>query len=428
MGAERLVAIVNGRRMGILERVGQRVTMTYDPAWRDAEGAFPLSLTMPLAMEQHTTTAVLPFLWGLLPDNQAVLERWGRRFGVSPRNPFKLLTHVGEDCAGAVQFVVMEREDAIRTGTPTEPEWLTTEEVAVRLRALAEDVSAGRLASDTGQFSLPGAQRKTALYWDGRQWGVPAGATPTTHILKPTLPGFDGHAENEHVCLALAKAVGIPAATSRVERFEEQVAIVVERFDRHRVDNTYYRVHQEDLCQSCGIPPDRKYQNQGGPGAVEIVRTLRENSGRATADVATFLRALVFNWFIGGTDAHAKNYGVLFSGGSFVRLAPLYDVASALPYYPTELRKLTLAMRVGGEYGLLRVSRGHWRRLAADVGVTAEEIEDIIHQLAAALPDAFASVRTTARESGLSHPILDTMGECIDERVPHIRRGLLGPP
>ncbi|MEP6590705.1 MAG: type II toxin-antitoxin system HipA family toxin [Gemmatimonadota bacterium] len=423
MPTERLMAIVNGRRMGVLERTGQRVTLTYDPTWREAEGAFPMSLSMPLAMEQHTASTVLPFLWGLLPDNHDVLARWGRRFGASPRNPFKLLAHVGEDCAGAVQFVTTEREDAVRAGPPTRPEWLTERQVAERLRVLGQDASAGRLATDTGQFSLPGAQRKTALYWDGKRWGVPAGAMPTTHILKPTLPDFDGHAENEHICLALARALGIPAATSRVERFEEQVAIVVDRFDRVQQDGVYRRVHQEDFCQACGIHPDRKYENQGGPGAVAIVQTLRENSRMADIDVTVFLQALVFNWLIGGTDAHAKNYGVLFGGGAHVRLAPLYDVASALPYYPTGLRKLKLAMRVGGEYALLRVSGVHWQRLAADARIAPEEMEVVINQLCAALPDTYAKVREAARESGLSHSILDTLGTLIRERVAWVSQG-----
>jgi len=41
--------------------------------------------------------------------------------------------------------------------------------------------------------------------------------------------------------------------------------------------------------------------------------------------------ALAWNWLIAGTDAHAKNYSLLLAGND-VRLAPLYDVASALPY------------------------------------------------------------------------------------------------
>jgi hypothetical protein len=61
-----------------------------------------------------------------------------------------------------------------------------------------------------------------------------------------------------------------------------------------------------------------------------------------------FVDALIWNWLIGGTDAHAKNYSLLMAGDQ-VRLAPLYDIASALPYGMHE-RKLRFAMKLGGDY------------------------------------------------------------------------------
>src|SRR5581483_12024314 len=92
--------------------------------------------------------------------------------------------------------------------------------------------SAWRKSNDTGQFSLAGAQPKTALlYRDGR-WGVPSGRIPTTHILKPPNDAFAGHAENEHICLRLASTLGLPTANSTVGKFKDEIAIVVERYDR----------------------------------------------------------------------------------------------------------------------------------------------------------------------------------------------------
>ena len=66
---------------------------------------------------------------------------------------------------------------------------------------------------------------------------------------------------------------------------------------------------------------------------------------------ARFADALIWNWLIAGTDAHAKNYSLLLAGGQ-VRLAPLYDIASALPY-GTHERKLRFAMKIGGDYGVV---------------------------------------------------------------------------
>ena len=172
---------------------------------------------MPLGSATHGHARIEAFLWGLLPDNDRVLQNWGKRFQVSPKNVFRLITHVGEDCAGAVQFVTSERlETLIAEPTAREIQWLTEEDVAERMRTLRADHSAWRTASDTGQFSLAGAQPKTALLFERRRWGVPSGRIPTTHILKPPTGEWDGHPENEHFSLQLARALGLIVPNSSV--------------------------------------------------------------------------------------------------------------------------------------------------------------------------------------------------------------------
>ncbi len=291
-----LITLLGGRAVGHVRQEKQgRLAFTYDADWREADEAYPLSLSMPIAAAEHGHAAINTFLWGLLPDNDRVLERWAKKFQVSARNAFGLIANVGEDCAGAVQFVRPDRLDAVLKGGADEIEWLSEAAIADRLRALREDNTAWRLPRDTGQFSLAGAQPKTALLYDDGQWGVPSGRIPTTHILKPPIGHFDGHAENEHICLALARDLGIPAAFSRVMCFKDEVAIVVERYDRVKFGNDIVRVHQEDICQALSIPPIAKYQNEGGPGAADIVELLRTNSSDRTADVATFVDALALN-------------------------------------------------------------------------------------------------------------------------------------
>lgn len=327
-----LVALLNDQEVGRVrqEQTG-RLRFVYNAAWREQEGAYPLSLSLPLVQGEHGDGPVRAYLAGLLPDNDRILARWGQRFGVSPRNPLALLAHVGEDCAGAVQFVTPERMDELQSAPIPEAQWLSEPDIAERLRLLAADQAAWREPGDTGQFSLAGAQPKTAFLQQNGRWGVPAGRTPTTHILKPPVAGFDGFAENEHVCLRLARALRLPAARSEVMRFEEQIAIVVERYDRRMVGDRFVRIHQEDFCQALGVLPAIKYESEGGPGVAAIAGVLREHSGRPEVDVATLLGALALNWVIGGTDAHAKNFSILIGVGGRVRLAPLYDIASALP-------------------------------------------------------------------------------------------------
>jgi serine/threonine-protein kinase HipA len=324
-----LIALLGGQVVGRVRRDARgRLTLVYDRSWQEAPDAYPLSLSMPLTAQEHGPVVVDAFLWGLLPDNEIVLQRWGQRFQVSPRSAFALLSHVGEDCAGAVQLVPPDRLEAVQSGGRGQVQWLDEHDIAERLRRLREDHAAWRLQRDVGQFSLAGAQPKTAFLLANGRWGIPSGRMPTTHILKPPTGGFDGHAENEHVCLALARAVDLPAATSQVLRFEKEIAIAVERYDRRRLGNRVMRVHQEDVCQALAILPTRKYQNEGGPGVSTVVELLRTHSSAREEDIRSFVDAVGFNWLIAGTDAHAKNYSLLIAGGPRVRLAPLYDLAS----------------------------------------------------------------------------------------------------
>jgi serine/threonine-protein kinase HipA len=142
--------------------------------------------------------------------------------------------------------------------------------VAERLRELKADSTAWLGRSFTGQFSLAGAQAKTALlYRDGR-WGVPHGATATTHILKPAVAGLDDHDLNEHLCLEAARRAGLIAARTHVARFGNETAIVVDRYDRRLVAGQMTRVHQEDLCQALEIPRQgsiKMKEGQGRPGS-----------------------------------------------------------------------------------------------------------------------------------------------------------------
>ncbi|MGV7214838.1 HipA domain-containing protein [Bradyrhizobium sp. UFLA05-112] len=110
--------------------------------------------------------------------------------------------------------------------------------------------------------------------------------------MKPPTGHFDGHAENEHICLMLARNLGLPVAETRVMRFEKEIAIVIERYDRQLSGNRVVRVHQEDICQARGTMPTQKYQSEGGPTPTDIIELLRTHSTDRVTDVDTFADAL----------------------------------------------------------------------------------------------------------------------------------------
>ena len=422
-----LAVLIEGEPAGLLvEAEDRHYQFTYEASWQTNKTATPLSLSMPFTDSVHDDAVVRPYLRGLLPDNDDVIRRWAQTYGVSANNPFALLRHVGEDCAGAVQFVRPDRVASVVAGEG-HIEWLDDVEVGRHLRDLRRDPTSWH-ATVTDQFSLAGAQAKMALHHDseGQRWGVPHGATPTIHIMKPAVTGFDGHDLNEHLCLEAARRAGLPAAATRVATFDGERAIVIERYDRRReADGRLVRVHQEDLCQALAIAPGDKYQVDGGPGPELIVELLRREipvREVADEDVASFVDALALNWVLAGTDAHAKNYSLLLSGRR-VRLAPLYDVASFLPY-DAFVPKLKLAMRIGGEHRLGRIGERQWRRLAGSLGVDGDATVERIDSLAARLPAAMAQAASAEAVQELRSDLPGRLTDAVSARAAECRKVL----
>lgn len=410
MSPPELTLLLGGTEAGrvVQDRHG-RVQFVYADSWRESPTAYPLSLSMPLQAAEHGSARVDAWLWGLLPDNSSILQSWATRFQVSARNAFALISQVGEDCAGAVQLVRPERIDAMKEGARVRVEWLTEAAVAERLRALRTDPGAWRGPKDVGQFSLAGAQPKTALLFDKGRWGIPSGRIPTTHILKPPTGMFAGFPENEHLCLQLARALGLPAAQSRVMHFGEEIVIVVERYDRIRTAAGWARIHQEDLCQAAGIPPAKKYQSDGGPGARSIVELLRLHSSSPAEDVTTFVTALGLSWLIAATDGHAKNYSLLIAPNGRVRLAPVYDVASVLPYSQFDVDRVKLAMKIGDKYRLRDIGQREWNKLARDIKLDAGELIENLTRMAQALPDLVTDIAHRATTAGLERITIERL-------------------
>ena len=431
---ETLAVLMGTRVAGTLERTANNLLrFEYDPAYTAAAEATPISLSMPLAVRLHADTTarrtVSNVLWGLLPDNELVLDRWARHYQVRGTSPFFLLgTPIGQDCAGAVSFC---RSDDVQAHLDRGGgvEWLTDDDVATLLSDLRRDRTTWLGRDFAGQFSLAGAQAKTALVFEDGRWGRPTGARATTHILKPAGAGWADQDINEHLCLEAARRAGLVTARSRVARFGDETAIVLERYDRVHVRGDVVRVHQEDVCQAMGIHPADKYESNGGPSAKTVASLLRRTMPARDADDAVwrFADALAWNWLVGGTDAHAKNYALLLNRRD-VRLAPLYDISSILPYLGEpdpegvvlDERRMRMAMKVGGEADLAP-PRNTWPRAAAELGLPADALVARVGSLASATPAAFAAAAADAGIAGLDSPIVQRLVERVAERAARCR-------
>ena len=425
-----LDVFVHGQLAGrIAGGAAGRASFAYDGAYLAAAGT-PLSLSVPLSHGAHEAGG---WIDGLLPDNPRVREAWAIRSGAASPAPIDLLaTDIGHDCAGAVQFVPSGAELPQR---PSGVRDLSERDIAAWVRRARQDWGTWGAQSMFGQFSLGGAQAKCALSRDGGAWGMPYGELPTTHILKPGLDDYRDAEAVEHVCLAAARRLGLDAARTELERFEDERVVVVTRFDRHRParGQPVGRIHQEDLCQALGVAPDRKYQSEGGPSPAQAADLLWAEASEPARDVQQFRDALIYNWAIAAPDAHAKNYSV-FLEPSRVDLAPMYDVISYLPYAEGQpVGKLRTAMRIGDDYTLRKADRrSAWARTAEalrlDPDETIERAEDILRRTPAAISDTIDSLPHADRAS----PVLTELNRGVRRRCTETLRELArqrsGPP
>lgn len=402
--ARALDTYLHGRLIGTFTQDPQ-VQFTYHPDHLRPDST-PLSLSMPLSNATYRQSVALPWLDGLLPDSQDVRDRWGASFGVPGKNQFALLTHMGLDAPGAVQLVP--------TGTPVAGEGhlqsLDDRQLGRRLRDLGAEPDNWTATGE--RWSLGGAQSKFALRWkDG--WHEAIGDEPTTHIFKPGVAGFRGQALNEHLTMTAARNLGLPAAETRYELFDGEPAIIITRYDRADVAGHILRAHQEDVCMALSVARGKKYESDGGPGAARILDLLR-GSENSLENIHRFLDALVFNYLIGASDGHAKNYSILLKGRA-VSLAPLYDLASSLPYDTAPdsgLRKL--AMAVGGEKQFGQVRDENWDRLARRARIDTDWLRSRVRRLAMDLPDALhtaIAATPASRGSDLPARYLDRLAE-----------------
>lgn len=416
-----LSVFLNSRLVGRLQRQSSgAIDFQYDRKWLDWEHASPVSLSLPLREDRFIGDPVIAVFDNLLPDNDQIRRRLAERVRAAGKDAYNLLAAVGRDCVGALQFLPDGEEPGPAGGISARP--LSDTEIAGILGDLKR-TPLGVDQSKEFRISLAGAQEKTALLYWKNKWQIPHGTTATTHILKPEigkLPnGIDltQSIENEHLCMRLMNAFGLPVAKTQMLEFNGKRALVVERFDRRRTsDGRLLRLPQEDCCQALSVPPTRKYESDGGPGIRQVVDLLKA-SDEPDADQRLFLKAQIVFWLIGATDGHAKNFSIyLFPGGRF-HLTPLYDVMSAQPNVDAgqiQHNRMKFAMAVGDRrnYGVNSIMPRHFRQTAVRCGLSGEFAQGI-------LDDTFAGAESAidAALAGMPAGFPESVGTSITDGI-----------
>ncbi|HHX3777347.1 TPA: HipA domain-containing protein [Escherichia coli] len=344
------------------------------------------------------------------PDSPIVRDRIVKRYHAKSRQPFDLLSEIGRDSVGAVTLIP---EDETVMCPIMAWEKLTEARLEEVLTAYKADIPLGMIREENDfRISVAGAQEKTALLRIGNDWCIPKGITPTTHIIKLPIGeirqpnatlDLSQSVDNEYYCLLLAKELGLNVPDAEIIKAGRGRALAVKRFDRRwNTERTVLlRLPQEDMCQTFGLPSSVKYESDGGPGIAQIMAFLM-GSSEALKDRYDFMKFQVFQWLIGATDGHAKNFSVFIQAGGSYRLTPFYDIISAFPVLGgtgIHISDLKLAMGLNASKGkktaIDKIYPRHFLATAKVLKFPEVQMHEILSDFARMIPAALDNVKTS---------------------------------
>jgi serine/threonine-protein kinase HipA len=408
--AEQLAVWLYETRIALIDQERGRLRLVYT---EEALARYPLgvpllSVSLPLTPERYTHGLVHPFLEGLLPEGEP-RQVVANTLRLLRDDTYGLIRALGRDCAGALVIQPADEPPPPKPTTATAEPLSETEigELVANLRSAPLGVG-GRV-----RISLAGVQEKLVLTRmpDGR-WGRPIEGTPSTHILKPEIDQYPETVENEVFCMRLARELGLRVPAVEMMTIAGRRVIVIERYDRVvSPDGAVERIHQEDFCQATGTPPEKKYEEDGGPSVQRIAGIIQGVAVPGSLD--ELLRVLTLNVLVGNGDAHGKNYSLLHEPFGTLRLAPVYHVVSTLVYGYDRL-----AMCVDNVHRTNRVTADRLINEAVRWGMPRRRAVELVIDLLGRVPAAAKAARS--QTSGLP----DSVPAVLSSQLAQVRSGL----
>ncbi|GKT21241.1 HipA domain-containing protein [Acidovorax sp. SUPP3334] len=268
------------------------------------------------------------YFQNLLPEGHN-RERLARERRCSPDDEFELLAAAGRDLMGALEVEPVPAQEGV---PDVVRHWHTTQGLDVLEPGFVEYP-----VEDAA--SLPGVVTKFSAVQEGRRYRVQRKGAAGSVILKLPTSAHPDLVANEYAGYQLCKALGLDCAeASIVTRADAELPeavpfddiLAVQRFD-HLPGGE--RVHMEEFNQVLGYAPRQKY----GKGIVQdyatMLRVLDRLSHQPVQDTREFLARMVAFILMGNTDAHLKNWALVYPDGHAPQLAPLYDPVCVAAFF-----------------------------------------------------------------------------------------------
>jgi serine/threonine-protein kinase HipA len=390
-----------------------RFAFDYAQSWVDVPRASPISPALPLHPKADLTADahsadVRQFFENLLPEG-AALDHAARAANVSKANLVGLMIALGGETAGAIR--VLPEAVTAPAGAQAEGQLrlVTRDELSQRIRDRASTPFS--VWDRKVRLAIAGCQDKIAVYERGTEWYlVDGGRLASTLVVKPvpvdpqlhSLPG------NEFICMRLADACDLAAATVRLVHVPEPV-LLVQRFDRVVEGERVRRLHLIDGCQALGRGVGMKYERPYG--STRDVRHIRDGvsypklfellevSRQPAVDRQALLQWAIFQALVGNTDGHGKNVSFFYDVEG-LRLAPMYDVVCIAALGAPDIEG-EYAMAIGDAFTDREVSPYEWANFAEKCRLPVRNVARQVHLLASRVLQELPRVVDAAKKEGV---------------------------
>jgi serine/threonine-protein kinase HipA len=395
---------VGDAMVGTLIEETRQYVFTYLP---DVASANLVSLLMPVRAESYVWPRLHPFFQENLPEGikkDILIHSLGPHADVSD---FGLLALTGGNTIGRVRVVPRGATPETAANKADMAKLLATADSRENLLRLLEGGVAEGVAGVMPKALVQSADKAT-LWTDD-------------YILKTGFHDLPGLAINEFLCLEVARRAGLEVPDARLS--DDGQVLAVQRFDR-AADGTTLAV--EDYCALKGLDAVRKYQ-----GSLEaLARLTADYVPRANLkeNARRLFTLILLNYAIRNADAHLKNFALVYTNVSDVRLAPVFDVLSGTVYpkYATNLPALTLRGKQVWAAGAMLVAYGGARLglSKTDMGEAAERVTAAVHQVTPAVSE-YAHRYPAFREVGKR--MLDVWACGLEDIKPNAKPGKRAP-
>jgi serine/threonine-protein kinase HipA len=358
---------LHGRRVGVLiyDRGGSRFVYEDDLTAPDHQVLGQIFEDDP-ATVRRARVGLPAWFANLLPEG-ALRRHIVRELGGGNIGDYTLLLRLGRSLPGAVT-VHADAEPDDDFAAPTAP-------------PDADDPLRHSLAGVQLKFSVASDKLTTRVRGGGGWWiaKLPDRAAPQLPVNEYLTLEWLRAAGFDVPRTLLVKATDIQGIPAGLVEPDEEV-LLTDRFDRTRRGP----VHVEDMAQVADVAPIHKYGES---------RATYDSLGAAVhaltgeAGLRDYLRRLVAMVAVGNTDAHLKNWALLYPDGRTPALAPVYDFHSLTVY--SRYRYQPLALSLAGERVASQITMDHFVRLVEPYGFGAQWASELVAETAESLRTAW---------------------------------------